>query len=83
MLEDLKSAYSFPRQDHTESGTDKSTELPCLQELVLAELDDQWCSYFFGHPKLPLMLRISSDFSREGSKDFVMSYLDGGSVMSA
>ncbi len=81
VLEILALRYDFPAPSkyHEDTGTEKSIELPCLQELFLEEDHVKWCSYFFGRLEFPatssVQLGFHYDFGGSKGKNLITSYL--------
>jgi hypothetical protein len=80
-LEILALRYGFPGPSkyHEDTGTEKSIELPCLQELFLEEGYVRWCSYFFGRLEFPttssIQLGFHYDFGGSKGENLITSYL--------
>jgi len=81
VLEILALRYGFPASSkyHEDTRTEKSIELPCLQELFLEEGHVKWCSYFFGRLEFPatssVQLGFHFDFGGSKGKNLITSYL--------
>jgi hypothetical protein len=81
VLETLALRYGFPASSkyHEDTRTEKSIELPCLQELFLEEGHVKWCSYFFGRLEFPatssVQLGFHYDFGGSKGKNLITSYL--------